>query len=169
MKIRQGFVSNSSSSSFVVFGKTIRYNEITSELIKNKKIYAVSEGECCDGMDVFPINQTMFDLYIKYGGKLDFYYVDAMINGDGIVPKSDIVGDDIEVSIMEIDQHRVPDGDLSTFTERYLDVPVVTGDPDKLREQAEIIENFQKKLDEDGLETYLDDNDEIKIRIKNED
>ena len=81
MKIRQGFVSNSSSSSFIIFGKSIYTKNITPELIKEKRIYACSD-DGWDGTEFFVINQKMFDMFMKYGGALDFYNVDKVIYED---------------------------------------------------------------------------------------
>lgn len=61
MKIRNGFVSNSSSSSFVVFGRSTTVNEIDDPHVK---ILGTGLG---DGMDYFRPTQKMI-AYIKEHG-----------------------------------------------------------------------------------------------------
>ena len=114
MKIRNGFVSNSSSSSFIIFGKSTNFCNITPELIKAKKIYACSY-EGYDGVDFFPINQKMFDMYVKYGGSLEFYDVDKVIREGGKVSKDEISGDEMQVFAMDVSNHTVQEDDLKSY------------------------------------------------------
>ena len=85
MKIRNGFVSNSSSSSFVIFGKTIKRGHITPELLEQGRIYALSYKYCDECVDFFEINQAMFDMYRQYGGELSFYEVEEMLCEGGTI------------------------------------------------------------------------------------
>jgi hypothetical protein len=165
MKIRNGFVSNSSSSSFIVFGKSIQYSQITTELIGDNKIYAMSYNYCGDGADFFPINQEMFDLFQKHGGELEFYEVEECFAEGGVLDKSKIKGDKIEVFAMDRDYHSVPDGDVAEFANRYLDLPEMQ-DPNDLRELASTMESIQLQMDEAGLEAYQDERGKTQIRKK---
>jgi len=92
MKIRQGFVSNSSSSSFLIIGKEIEIKDVTPKMIKNKKIIALGEDIIDEGLDVFQIRtveelaflKSMSDKYGKYFDFLDAfaYKLDAYGNGE---------------------------------------------------------------------------------------
>ena len=167
MKIRQGFVSNSSSSSFIIFGKSIYGKNITKELIAAKRIYACAEEY--DGADFFAINQKMFDMYMKYGGSLDFYNVDKVIREEGILSKDDIEDKTIYVFTMSVSQHSVQENDLEEFITRFIDLPAEL-DPEEMRKKASKIEEFQKQLEAEGLEAYTSADGITKIREKqNED
>jgi len=62
MKIRQGFVSNSSSSSFIAIGKQVNASEISESDIVDGKIWC--EGrDLGDGTDIFQLKDS-FALYI---------------------------------------------------------------------------------------------------------
>ena len=165
MKIRNGFVSNSSSSSFIVFGENIYYSNITPELIEDKRIYAVSYNYLGDGTDFFRINQEMFDLFKKYGGELEFFEVDGCLAEGGEIDKAKIAGDKIKVFAMERDYHSVPDDDVASFANRYIDLPEVQ-DPAELRELASTMESLKVQMAEAGLEAYQDEDGKTQLRKK---
>lgn len=74
MKIRQGFVSNSSSSSFCVFGKTLEldgFNKICKKL--KLKEYSDDEVHYCDGF--FSEFEKKTGLKCKYGFESEKFYI----------------------------------------------------------------------------------------------
>jgi hypothetical protein len=84
MKIRNGFVSNSSSSSFVVVTKTYwGLDQITEEDVKNKEIWTVANTD--DNDDYFRLDVMMFRKIKDRRTDVtfsDFYEVVKMINED---------------------------------------------------------------------------------------
>ena len=48
MKIRTGFVSNSSSSSFVVIGRKVSFSKVSLEDFKAKENWMIKTGYCYD-------------------------------------------------------------------------------------------------------------------------
>ena len=120
MKIRLGFVSNSSSSSFVVVGSKLSHGDTfkqAEELIKTGRLYA--EGSwSCDGVDFFKVTQEMWDMYEKgIRGFFEFYDAQIMAEEYSKVKKSEIVGDEFEVHIFDIDNRSTES--IEDFKDRY--------------------------------------------------
>ena len=74
MKVRQGFISNSSSTSFLIIGREIEIKNVSPKMIKEKKIIGMSEDIIEEGLDVFRVKtveelaflKSMCDKYGKY-------------------------------------------------------------------------------------------------------
>ena len=122
MKIRLGFVSNSSSSSFIVIGSELTNGEFlgkAKELIKVGRLYG--EGEwCCEGIDFFKITKEMWQIYVDSMNKQRINFYDAQIVSEeyGKIKKSDIKGEEFEVHLMDIDQHHTVS--VEDFISRYI-------------------------------------------------
>jgi len=62
MKIRSGYVSNSSSSSFVLVGRVLGgFDEIKSLDFSGDKKYVILGKYLCDGQDIIELNETLYN------------------------------------------------------------------------------------------------------------
>ena len=118
MKIRQGFVSNSSSSSFVIFCKPISRKDIFSK--KNTyPIYAQSDyGN--EGIEFFELTPEMLDYIAKKGSrKLRSFYEVADMTGDNWHKLSEEVLKDKTLGVMPLSIDHYNPTTLQEFIEGY--------------------------------------------------
>ena len=120
MKIRLGFVSNSSSSSFIVVGSKLSPGNAFrqgKELIEAGRLY-VEGSWCCEGVDFFKVTQEMWDMYER-GVKGFFEFYDVQLVGEeyGKIKKADIPGDEFEVHVFDIDYRKTES--IEDFKDRY--------------------------------------------------
>lgn len=133
MKRRLGFVSNSSSSSFMILGRKISQADIQSigyELAHEGNLYATDWGDWNDGADFFSVTPKMLANHIKYhiiNGEsgcnyLDFYTIDKELsdeNDEGTpINREDIHPDGSMLFNFEVTYHATQDFDM--FAERHL-------------------------------------------------
>ena len=84
MKIRTGFVSNSSSSSFCFLGKSVSKNEVRELVSKGKRVVAVKEagGTSGEAEDfIAEITNKNIEAIFAYE-KFEFFLIDHMIYDD---------------------------------------------------------------------------------------
>ena len=128
MKIRTGFVSNSSSSSFVIIGEELKFEELEVlgyQLSQSGKLFACHKEDWNDGYDFFNMSQLMLANYLKWhymGNTLHFYNVHKVFEedyNDGInINKSDIPNSGAKIYSIEVTYHRTQD--FATFLQRHL-------------------------------------------------
>jgi len=117
MKIRTGFVSNSSSSSFVVIGNRISLDKITAKDIKDGKIYLVEDDLYREEIDFFKATAKMISLCKTKYLPLRAYKVHKLDAGGGLLTKDDMPDEPFRIMEMDISNHHT--SSLADFKNRY--------------------------------------------------
>jgi hypothetical protein len=125
MKIRVGFVSNSSSSSFLILGQDIEIINVTFKMIKEKDIYVIGT-DLTDGSDIFKIKSiemlAFMKAVVKVKGKYDFHFVESFATGNDDF-EGEIDVDNLpktgKIKYFALDKDNRSSSDLSDLRDRY--------------------------------------------------
>jgi hypothetical protein len=129
VKRKESFVTNSSSTSYILVGKRMADYEVENEFVKKStklNIYAMSSYYCNEGADIFKLNKKMFDYIAKR--KIDrnigieFYDVKTLIEseeGASLSTLKDFI-DDKDVKLFGVDKDYHSTESLEDFIKRYV-------------------------------------------------
>ena len=155
MKIRLGFISNSSSTSFIIIGDIINgcNSTLIQKLLADGRLY-VRAGEGYDGEDFFEMTNEMWVSYDHYGSKhdIEFYDVQILIEEDEKISKSDIEGDEFNIITMPISYHSCKT--IEEFKERHLAIPdkIDPSVPTKIADKIKQVQELKRLLKKDGFD-----------------
>ena len=124
MKIRKGFVSNSSSSSFIAIVETINITDITKEMLNKKNIFTFGR-DLSEARDIIYLDEMMlkyFQLFPSYDdwGDQDFIFYKLFKSGDDEMTISkDELEDDIEYTMIRQEVDYSGSDDVDILFRRY--------------------------------------------------
>ncbi len=121
MKIRNGFVSNSSSSNFIVIGNRVAYYNVDPADVKAGNIYIEGENLYSDAIDFFQATQKMINLIKKEANlhNVEIYKIHKIISEDEEfkIVKNDLPDDPVSIRVIEKTNHYTKD--FKDFKKRY--------------------------------------------------
>jgi hypothetical protein len=148
MKIRIGFVSNSSSSNFIIIGSSINCKDVSKLadiLISKKRLYAQVKDGMDEGCDFFPVSTKMWELYKKYGAKSHIYFYDVLQMAEGHIKisKDSIDKKELDIFAEEISHHSCTNSE--EFQERYICFV-----PADVIDKVNQVKKLKKEIEEQG-------------------